>query len=377
MCSLLNVLLFHLTAVASLSHPHQSIAAGIDIGTSGCRISLLSSTKGPIYSKSVLFRDIDSSPNAYATPSIWIEGLQRLISDLPERPTALSISSTSNSLLHVDSRTYAPISVSMYDTSFFQTLSSAPDKLDEVRLGIKAFLSSQADFYAEDPKVDLQTPFAPTGGVSKVLAMLKLHPPSPHSLIVPQSSFILNYLLRGSTLDPIPTADWNNLMKLGYDAVEESYIDAVQKCLGADAKRLPAGAPTGTFIGTIPSGSLANCDVYLGSTDSICAFIGALATAPQQATSAKDLEGLAVTSLGTTLATKIISSRRVFDGKRGVYSHLVPANVLFDGDISGPTNVWLAGGASQAGCKVRTCYLRSYEPRSRIADPPIPLADLT
>lgn len=222
-------------------------------------------------------------------------------------------------------------------------------------LGIKAFLSSQAEAYVEEPKIDLQTPFAPTGGICKVLAMMKLHPPSPNSIIVPQSAFVLNSLLRCTSLTPSPVVcDWNNLMKLGYDPTTSSYIDAVGRCLGSDLRRLPLGAAPGTFAGTIPSGPLQNCDVYLGSTDSICAFIGALALAPPRGSGGADgLEGLAVTSLGTTLATKVVSSRRVFDGRRGVYSHLVPSTVLLDSSAASPArNVWLAGGASQAGCAV-------------------------
>ena len=182
--------------------------------------------------------------------------------------------------------------------------------------------------------------------------MMKLHPPSPNSIVVPQSAFVLNSILRTSTLDPRPVVcDWNNLMKLGYDPLTSRYISAVGSCLGSDVQRLPLGASPGTFAGTVPSGPLQNCDVYLGSTDSICAFIGALATAPP-AGGIDDLLGLAVTSLGTTLATKIISSRRVFDGKRGVYSHLVPSTILLSSSSVPAQNVWLAGGASQAGCKI-------------------------
>ena len=173
---LLLLLLLH--PADSLSQPATSAAApgsvfaGIDIGTSGCRIILLKSPTEVIYSKSVLFNEISSDVNAYRDPSVWIKGINRLVADLPAAPSALSISSTSNSLLHVDSRTFAPISVSMYDASYFEMLASQPTKLSEVELGIEAFLSSQSQTCVEDPTVDLQTPFAPTGGVSKVRQVL-------------------------------------------------------------------------------------------------------------------------------------------------------------------------------------------------------------
>lgn len=67
-----------------------------------------------------------------------------------------------------------------------------------------------------------------------------------------------------------------------------------------------------------------------GTTDSIAAFIAAGATRP----------GQAVTSLGSTLAVKALSSVPVRDAARGVYSHRF-----------GP-DLWLAGGASNVGCAI-------------------------
>ena len=119
---LLFVILF--TSAATVSPLALPVSAGIDIGTSGCRISLITAPDDVIYSKSVLFSEISSDPNAYRDPSTWLEGLNRLIVDLPEIPSSLSLSSTSNSLLHVDRRTYAPISVSMYDASYLDMLAS-------------------------------------------------------------------------------------------------------------------------------------------------------------------------------------------------------------------------------------------------------------
>ena len=56
--------------------------------------------------------------------------------------------------------------------------------------------------------------------------------------------------------------------------------------------------------------------------------------------------GDAVTSLGSSLAVKLVSRARIDDGRRGVYSHLVP------GDNAGDEPVWLVGGSSNAGCAV-------------------------
>lgn len=59
------------------------------------------------------------------------------------------------------------------------------------------------------------------------------------------------------------------------------------------------------------SGLPAGCLVCAGTTDSIAAFVAAGVTQP----------GEAVTSLGSTLAVKLLSTTRVDDAAYGVYSH--------------------------------------------------------
>jgi len=63
-----------------------------------------------------------------------------------------------------------------------------------------------------------------------------------------------------------------------------------------------------------------------GTTDSVAAFVAARCTAP----------GDAVTSLGSSLALKLVSKTRVDDSSKGVYSHRLCGN-------------WLVGGASNLG----------------------------
>ncbi|KAF2618602.1 hypothetical protein F2Q68_00042126 [Brassica cretica] len=69
-----------------------------------------------------------------------------------------------------------------------------------------------------------------------------------------------------------------------------------------------------------------DCIVCTGTTDSIAAFLAARATEP----------GKAVTSLGSTLAIKLLSTKRVDDARYGVYSHRLD-------------DKWLVGGASNTG----------------------------
>jgi sugar (pentulose or hexulose) kinase len=69
-----------------------------------------------------------------------------------------------------------------------------------------------------------------------------------------------------------------------------------------------------------------DCVIYTGTTDSIAAFL---------ASGANSL-GEAVTSLGSTLVLKLLSSQKVDDSNYGIYSHRLG-------------NLWLTGGASNTG----------------------------
>ena len=83
----------------------------------------------------------------------------------------------------------------------------------------------------------------------------------------------------------------------------------------------------GSFPSPVSQALPASCMVVSGTTDSIAAFIAAQVDRP----------GQAVTSLGSTLAIKMISETRVDNAEYGVYSHRL-------GDGS-----WLVGGASNTG----------------------------
>lgn len=72
----------------------------------------------------------------------------------------------------------------------------------------------------------------------------------------------------------------------------------------------------------------ASCLVCAGTTDSIAAFVAAGVTET----------GQAVTSLGSTMAVKLLSKNRVDDARFGVYSHRLGAG-------------WLVGGASNTGAR--------------------------
>ncbi|XP_026449616.1 D-ribulose kinase-like isoform X3 [Papaver somniferum] len=140
-----------------------------------------------------------------------------------------------------------------------------------------------------------------------------------------QADWLL-WLLHGK----IGVSDYNNALKVGYDPEIESY----PKWLLSQpySMMLPSVRAPGTSIGCIVDdirdqyGFSKDCIVCTGTTDSIAAFLAARASEP----------GKAVTSLGSTLAVKLLSTNRIDDARYGVYSHRLD-------------DKWLVGGASNTG----------------------------
>jgi sugar (pentulose or hexulose) kinase len=137
--------------------------------------------------------------------------------------------------------------------------------------------------------------------------------------------------------------DENNCLKLGYDPVARQWPAWLAE-LGVPIPWLPAVQPAGSRLGSISAaahratGLPAGLPVFAGTTDSVAAALAAGMAAP----------GDAVTSLGSTLALKILADRPVVSAAHGVYSHR-----LFDR--------WLAGGASNSGGAVLRAYFSAAE----------------
>lgn len=181
-------------------------------------------------------------------------------------------------------------------------------------------------------------------------------------------------------------SDYNNALKFGYDPAIEQYPDWLRSGLKAIAPRyaihyrsplsspvsqaiepnsptpiiLPHIVAPGTPIATVTPAIVdrfalpATCTVIAGTTDSIAAFLASDTSQP----------GEAVTSLGSTLAVKLLSRSRVDDARYGIYSHRL-------GDL------WLAGGASNTGGAVLRHFFSDRELTDlsqNLPDAPSPLS---
>lgn len=148
----------------------------------------------------------------------------------------------------------------------------------------------------------------------------------------------LAFLLHGQ----LGISDYHNALKLGYD-VENLRYPAWLTNLPLFSL-LPTVIVPGTPVGEVTApiahrfGFRRDCVVCAGTTDSIAAFLASGASSP----------GEAVTSLGSTLALKLLSHTKVEDSRYGIYSHRL-------GDL------WLTGGASNTGGAVLRQFFTDHQ----------------
>ncbi len=168
-------------------------------------------------------------------------------------------------------------------------------------------------------------------------------PKSIQSLSTASSSLLhqadwLAFLLHGR----VGISDYHNALKLGYDVGALRYPDWMTPI--AAQVQLPQVVEPGQAIAPIRPDLAAQfqiptqCQICAGTTDSIAAFLASGAAQP----------GDAVTSLGSTLVLKLLSTTRVDDSRYGIYSHRL-------GDL------WLVGGASNTGGAVLRHFFTAAE----------------
>ena len=126
-------------------------------------------------------------------------------------------------------------------------------------------------------------------------------------------------------------SDENNVLKLGYDLIAGGWPGWFREA-GVRLDLLPCVLAVGQTISRVGESAVKrfgfhpDTRVIAGTTDSNAAFLA----------SGADRAGEGATSLGTTLAIKLISDRPVTSPAHGVYSHRLFGR-------------WMAGGASNSG----------------------------
>ncbi|KAF5764471.1 putative carbohydrate kinase, FGGY, ATPase, nucleotide binding domain-containing protein [Helianthus annuus] len=295
---------------ANLSNGDEAEAKlylGMDFGTSGARYAVIDK-EGVIHSEAK--RDYPMFMNGDAVDWVrsWKTTLFSLLEDIPitmrSLITSISIDGTSATTLILDSKTGEALARPLLYNE------SCPDALPIVK--------SIAPIN--------HTVCSGSSTLCKLVSWWTSSDSSRESAVLMHQSDWLLWLLHGK----IGVSDYNNALKVGYDPELESYPPWLKSQPYSHV--LPTIQAPGTIISTLKEdiriklGFPEDCVVCTGTTDSIAAFLAARATQP----------GKAVTSLGSTLAIKLLSTTRIDDARFGVYSHRLD-------------DKWLVGGASNTG----------------------------
>jgi sugar (pentulose or hexulose) kinase len=254
------------------------------------------------------------------TPALWYASVLSLLKSLPASIRyslkALSIDGTSGTVLLCDKDGNPTTPALMYNDAVAK----------QEALQVKAIAPVNTAAHGAN------------SSLAKLLYLLNKYPSDKHAHAMHQADWVCAKLTGEFSI-----SDENNCLKMGYDPVIRQWPEWIQ-ALNIPSHLLPRVLPPATIITTIlPKTSKRlqlpeDLQLATGTTDSIAAFI---------ATKANKV-GEAVTSLGSTLAIKIITDSPVFAPELGVYSHR-----LWD--------TWLAGGASNTGGAVITSYFSEKE----------------
>ncbi|MEJ2630702.1 MAG: FGGY-family carbohydrate kinase [Acidihalobacter sp.] len=289
---------------------------GVDVGTSGVRAMAVDEAGEVRAQARTSLPPPISGPagRQEQDPELW---WQALAAALPRgsEPIALALDDTSGSLLLTDADGHALHSALLYGDQ------RATDEAREVAATAPAESAAH--------------------GASSALAKLlwlRRHGIGKAAHALHQADWLLGRL--GA---PWGTSDENNALKLGYDPVSRSWPQWLQE-LGVPVACLPRAHQPGTPVGQLSARAAAalglpsGLQLVAGTTDSVAAFLATGANTP----------GDGVSSLGSTLVLKLLSSRPVFEPALGIYSHRLGKR-------------WLAGGASNSGGAVLRAWFSDEE----------------
>lgn len=315
-------------------HHKTTVILGIDIGTSGIRGCLverdLNSNKEKIllqYNQPMALpnhAENDQSSVSVQDSMVWIETLNRVLQQLSvdfdlQRVEHLICDATSSTVLLADSDLKPITEALMYNDSQAKTEAQRIASLCQ-NLNIETAASGASSTLAKtlllSDRLALST--APSKTDAKPVKILH------------QIDVVNHYL---ADFDYI--SDENNALKLGYDSTAQTWPNWVKSLIEQDSSnrlRLPEIVSAGTCLGRLKTsiaqryGINQNARLYAGTTDSIAGFL---------ATGAHKI-GDAVSSLGSSIAVKLVTNKPVFSSQFGLYSHKLK-------------NAWLVGGASNCG----------------------------
>lgn len=304
----------------------DKVILGIDIGTSGIRGCIVSHQNGMesiLAEHRIALESPISGLNGQVTqdPQLWTDTLIIMLDELSAKQdlsivTHVIADATSSTVLLTDHHGTPLTKALMYNDS--QATSEA-ETIQNVINRIKQFSGA-------------------TGASSTLAKALFLgkqvafEDKANHPVVICHQLDYINHFFTGK----LNITDENNALKLGFDSQEFNWPDWVKELLAQQVRLTPPDVikPGSEIAQILPDiavrfGFDSQVRIMAGTTDSIAGFLAAGA----------NQIGDAVSSLGSTLAIKLISDKPVFDSRFGLYSHRLGKN-------------WLVGGASNSGGKV-------------------------
>ncbi|NNJ91124.1 MAG: FGGY-family carbohydrate kinase, partial [Gammaproteobacteria bacterium] len=302
---------------------HSSIAptdlmfVGIDIGTSSVRCTAIDTSKKVIASsRTNLPAPENPQPGWFhQEPQLWWQavrhGLKDLSDQLPEKAIqSIAVDGTSSTVLLVDNNNQPVCNALMYNDSRASKLSSELTGFIPVESITRSASSS----------------------LSKAIFLLQDNATRQRARHIMHQADWINAMLTGNK----GVGDENNSLKLGYDSENQQWPDWLSNAPFELSYLLPVIVQSGTDIGAIDPaiasevGLPTGVRIIAGTTDSTASTLATGISQP----------GEAVTTYGTTMVMKMISSSPVTSVQHGIYSHHLP------------NGFWLVGGASNSGGNV-------------------------
>jgi sugar (pentulose or hexulose) kinase len=298
----------------------MNLYLGIDFGTTGARSTVIDS-QGTIHSETE-YTFANNGQQQPELPLLWQNALWDSIEQIPptirNQVRAIAIDGTSSTVMLCNTEGIPVCEPILYN--------------DARGAAVTERLRAIAP--------DNHTVLSATSSLAKLLWLQDFREETAPTVFLHQADW-LAFLLHGK----LGISDYHNALKLGFDVDTLCYPNwLIEGIAGAATPELPQVVAPGTPVGEVRAqvgdrfGFPRDCTVCAGTTDSIAAFLA----------SGVNLPGEAVTSLGSTLAVKLLSHTRVDDSRYGIYSHKL-------GDL------WLVGGASNTGGAVLRHFFTDVE----------------
>ena len=325
------------TAAASASMIDDPLFLGLDFGTSGARCVAVDARGDAVAETSAKYPPIvDGGKGGDGIPAggwaeAWRGALWSLLDQLSEEVRARVVS------VAVDGTSGTVIVVSADDGTVAYPPMLYNEKRDDAVAAVAAVApAGHTTRSASSALCKLHSWWFETEGGRVASASASVPPgesvPVANPRLLHHADWVA-YLLHGE----MGVTDHNNALKLGFDPGAGAdgagaYPDWILRQPYASMLPMTCLAP-GTVAGACATKEAAKrfpnareVRVVAGTTDSVAAFAAARCTDP----------GDCVTSLGSSLALKLVSETRVDDATAGVYSHRLCGR-------------WLVGGASNLG----------------------------